>query len=302
MSRTRFLLRGLLQLFVGAACVVGAVALVKFAIHPWIARTLSLEQGASGAVRRWGIFVAVVLSYWAFVRYYERRPVSELAPRAKWFLLALAAGSASIGVTILILYATGNYELVAFLGFARVASVMVTIWIAAFLEEVVFRGLLLRILEERLGTRTALAGSAAIFGILHMSNDGARTITLFSVTLAGLMWAGVFLISRNLWVAAAHHAAWNATIFLSGVPLSGEDWRASAPLETVYRGSTFWTGGVFGPEDSPVNIVLCLAICIALWRVALHLRQVKPWPEIPQPTASGTARADLPTPSHGAPR
>ena len=254
-----------------------------------------------GGVRRVGIF-ARSCSYWAFVCYYERRPARELRPRGWWLLLAAAAGALSIGVTILILFATGNYELVALRGFARAAGVLVTIWIAATLEEVAFRGLLLRILEERLGTRAALAGSAVVFGVVHLSNEGAHAITLVSVTLAGLMWALVFIVSRNLWVAVAHHASWNAMIFLSGVPLSGEDWRASAPLETVYRGSAFWTGGAFGPEDSPVNVVLCLAVCVALWRLALRLQQVKPWPATPQARVSGTTRADLPTPSHGEPR
>ena len=31
--------------------------------------------------------------------------------------------------------------------------------------------------------------------------------------------AGLFVLTRNLWVVAAHHAAWNFTILLSGLPL-----------------------------------------------------------------------------------
>lgn len=44
---------------------------------------------------------------------------------------------------------------------------------------------------------------------------------LVSVTMLGLLWAGVFILTRNLWVVVANHAAWNFTILLSGVPLSG---------------------------------------------------------------------------------
>jgi hypothetical protein len=85
------------------------------------------------------------------------------------------------------------------------------------------------------------------------------------------MWALVFIVSRNLWVAAAHHCCWNATIFLIGLPLSGEDWRAQAPFETVSHGSILWTGGAFGPEDSLINLLVSFAICAALWGLARRI-------------------------------
>src|SRR5262249_38358158 len=107
-----------------------------------------------------------------------------------------------------------------------------------------------------------------IFSIAHLTNNGVHWITVFTVLLAGLMWGAVFILSRNLWVAAAHHCCWNATIFMIGLPLSGEDWRAQAPFETFSHGSVLWTGGAFGPEDSLVNLVVSLLICAALWRLA----------------------------------
>src|SRR5579872_4662334 len=105
-----------------------------------------------------------------------------------------------------------------------------------------------------------------------------KLVTWISITLAGLMWAGVFILGRNLWVAAAHHACWNATIFLIGLPLSCENWRAQAPFETLSHGSVLWTGGAFGPEDSLVNLFVSLAICAALWRLARRApaRQIPP--------------------------
>ena len=159
-------------------------------------------------VLRRGRFGAVRLSYWAFVRYYERRAVRELSLPWRW------------------------------------------------------------ILEEGAGTRWAAAGSAVIFSVAHLANNDVRWVTLLSVTLAGLIWTCVFIVSRNLWVAAAHHSCWNATIFLIGLPLSGENWRALAPLVTVSHGSILWTGGAFGPEDSLVNVAVSAVICAALWRLA----------------------------------
>jgi membrane protease YdiL (CAAX protease family) len=268
MSLLRFLLKGLLKLFVAAVCVIGAIAVYRFLLDPLITSAFSLGEHASSIVRRANIFLAVVLSYWAFVRYYERRKVDELLPRLRWIVLGGVAGAASIGVTILALYATGHYELLAFRGFGRAGGILGPLWIAAVIEEVLFRGILFRIVEERIGTRTALIASALIFSLVHVTNNGVRWITLITVTLAGLMWAGVFIVSRNLWVVAAHHCCWNATIFLIGVPLSGEDWRAQAPLATAVHGSVFWTGAAFGPEDSLINIAFMIVICAVLWRIA----------------------------------
>jgi membrane protease YdiL (CAAX protease family) len=268
MHKSRFLLKYFLKLCVAAACLVAAIAAYRFLLHPLIESAFSLGEHASSIVRRTNIFVVVVLSYWAFVRYYERRKVQELSLRWRWIVLAGVAGSLSIGVTILALYATGHYELVSFRGFNQAAGIFATIWIAAVMEEVAFRGILFRFLEEAGGTKAALIASAVIFGAAHITNNGAHWITMLSVTLAGLMWAGVFIVSRNIWVAAAHHCCWNATIFMIGVPLSGEDWRAQAPFETVDHGSVLWTGGAFGPEDSLINLVVSIAICAALWRLA----------------------------------
>jgi membrane protease YdiL (CAAX protease family) len=268
MRKSRFLLKCFLKLCVAAACLVAAIAAYRFLLHPWIQSAFSLGEQASSIVRRASIFAAVVLSYWAFVRFYERRAAQELALQGRWIVLAAVAGSLSIGVTILALYATGHYQLQSFRGFDQATGIFVTIWIAAVIEEVAFRGILFRILEEGIGTRAALAGSAVIFSVAHLANNGAHWVTVLSVTLAGLMWGAVFIVSRNLWVAAAHHCCWNATIFLIGVPLSGEDWRAQAPFATVTHGSVLWTGGAFGPEDSLINLFVSLAICAALWRLA----------------------------------
>ncbi|HTU68348.1 MAG TPA: hypothetical protein VMF52_20565 [Steroidobacteraceae bacterium] len=92
---------------------------------------------------------------------------------------------------------------------------------------------------------------------------------LVSVTLLGVLWGLVFVLARNLWVAAANHAAWNFTIMLSGLPLSGiEDWRKSAPLESRLAGPDWLTGGMFGPESSLLVIASTTVVLVLLLRVA----------------------------------
>jgi CAAX protease family protein len=268
-SRTRFLLGQGLKLGAGAACLESSILVFRFLLHPAIASALSLGEAASTVVRRAGIFAVALLAYAAFVRFYERRAAGELSLRPRWTLVAAAAGAMSIGLTIVFLLATGLYQVESFRGFGGAPGVLVVIAIAAVLEELAFRALLFRILEETAGSTAALVVSALGFCVAHLANNGVQPITLVTITLAGLMWAGLFIVWRNVWVAAAHHACWNATIFLIGVPLSGEeDWRALAPWVTSTRGSTLWTGGSFGPEDSLVNIAVMVILCAGLFFIA----------------------------------
>lgn len=274
MPRLHFLLGGLLKLGLAAIGIVGAIAAGRSIIAPAIGIAFRLDPHALSLVRRASIFIAMVLAYWTFVRYYERREPKELALRFWWILLAAAAGALSIGVTILALYATHNYQLVSVRGFGGLSDVFPQLCIAAVIEELLFRAVLFRILEERLGTRVGLFGSAVIFCAAHVTNNGVRWITLISVTLAGLMWALIYSAWRNVWVVAAHHCCWNAVIFMTGLPLSGEDWRLMAPFGSVSPGPILLTGGAFGPEDSLVNLVVSVGICIALWHIAAQRSKV----------------------------
>jgi membrane protease YdiL (CAAX protease family) len=268
MPKPRFLLEGLLKLGVAAACLVGAIVAYRLLLDPVIDAALRLGPQASSLVRRVNILAAAVLSYWVFARYYERRVPRELSLRARWTLVAAVAGVLSIGITILALHVTGHYRFTSFRGFGGAIDILGQIGVAAVIEELAFRAILFRILEERTGTRAALFGSAAIFCVAHAANNGVGWVTFITVTLAGLMWALIYVAWRNVWVVAAHHCCWNATIFLTGLPLSGEDWRLQAPLRTAIHGPILWTGGIFGPEDSVLNIVVSIALCVALWQIA----------------------------------
>lgn len=269
MSRARLLLAGLVQLVIGAVSVQASIVAGRYVLVPALVGAFSIDVTGEAAVRRAVIFVVTAAAYWAFVRWYERRAVTELHVTWRTLLLGAAAGALTIGAAILLLTVTGHYRVIAIRGLAGTADVLGVIAVAALIEEVFFRGLLFRILEERASTRWALAVSALVFSLTHFANDGFTPMTLIAVTLAGLMWAGVYIVSRSVWVATAHHTCWNATIFLSGLPLSGqEEWRVHAPLVTESTGAALWTGGAFGPENSLVSIVLTAMACAVLWRIA----------------------------------
>lgn len=273
--RLRLVARTLGSLLLGWAAVWGSVILVAKGLTPLIDATFHLRPELLSAIRRTCIFLAAVAGYWAYVHWHERRDATELHLRPVSLLLSGAGGFGLMAIPIAGLFAFGAYDLVSFHGISSaLVGPAIFIVIAATLEELVFRCLLFRVLERSLGTWFALVVQALLFALQHLGNiesAGASDVALMlvSVTLGGLLWALVFILTRNLWAATANHAAWNFTILLCGVPLSGnEDWRTISPLTSRYAGPDWLTGGMFGPESSLLAIASTTVAVVLLLRVA----------------------------------
>jgi membrane protease YdiL (CAAX protease family) len=273
--RMRLAARTLFALLLGGVAVLGAIFAFRQGLLPLIDALFQPDAGTLSAIRRIGILLAAVTGYWAYVRWYEQRHVTELKPPLLGLPLGAVGGALMVGLPMLVLFAIDAYEPLLFRGASSALwGVAALIVIAATLEELVYRGLLFRVLERSTGTGIALVVQALVFAVGHLENlpdaspgDAARL--LVSVSLLGVLWAALFVLTRNLWVVAAHHAAWNFTILLSGLPLSGiEDWRALAPMESRMRGADWLTGGMFGPESSLLVIATTAVATLWLLRIA----------------------------------
>ena len=204
--------------------------------------------------------------YTVLVRSMERRAAGELAPRpiqgAAGMALGLALFSSVFGLLHLIgvahwLGRAARFDVVPALGGAILAAVG---------EELAFRGGLFRLLEERFGTMTGLAVSAALFGLLHGLNPGATITSTVAIALeAGVLLAAAYALTRSLWFPIGLHLGWNFTeggIF--GASISGGAAGGKGIFSVSLTGPTLLTGGKFGPEASVVAIAVCLAVAGAL--------------------------------------
>ena len=273
--RMRVAGRMLGSLLLGAVAVLGSILIFRTGLLPAIDGAFHPGPEWLSVFRRAGIPLTAVGGYWAFVNWHEKRQAAELRLRPLHLLLGGASGAAMVALPMAMLFAFGVYERVLFRGASpALLGVAVVIGIAATLEELTYRCLLFRILERTWGTKWALAVQAVIFALQHLANVekggiGDAVTMLIAVTLLGLLWGAVFILARNLWVVAAHHAAWNFAILLSGLPLSGiDDWRKLAPLESRFAGPDWLTGGMFGPESSWLVIASTTVAVVLLLRAA----------------------------------
>jgi membrane protease YdiL (CAAX protease family) len=220
-----------------------------------------------------GMVVLGLLVYAGFVRWVEGRRVTELAlaPAGREFGIGLLGGAALYTACVLILMALGDFRIdglnpVSFLlpGVAMALS-------SGFLEELLFRGALFRIVEEWLGSWISIVVSSLVFGLAHLANPAATLEgALFISVEAGLLFAATFMLTRRLWLGVGVHVAWNYTqsaIFSGAV--SGNE-AAPGLLRDTIQGPTLLTGGAFGVELSLVAFLLCTGTGVALLLMAIR--------------------------------
>jgi membrane protease YdiL (CAAX protease family) len=227
---------------------------------------------------RFDVFVAVFLpamvgTYVGLVRWLERRRVTELRGPGALRELAqgFAIGAALFSVTIGIIAALGGYAVVGRASPAvLLGAVAMTVESGVF-EEILFRGVLFRVLEEWLGTWAALVLSSAFFGLAHLQNEHATLWAALAIALeAGTMLAGAYLLTRRLWLAIGLHAAWNFTqgaIF--GVAVSGTT-DTKGLLVSEPRGPDWLSGGAFGAETSVVAMSVCSVAAALMLRAGFQ--------------------------------
>jgi len=132
--------------------------------------------------------------------------------------------------------------------------------LAAFMEELLFRGILFRWIEAFAGSWAALVVTSALFGLAHIFNANATWISSLAIMVeAGALLGGAYMLSRNLWVPMGLHAAWNFTQgFLFDVPVSGNDMHGL--VQAKLSGPVLLSGGPFGLEASMIGVVLSIPL------------------------------------------
>ncbi|WP_276379080.1 CPBP family intramembrane glutamic endopeptidase [Flavobacterium sp. H4147] len=229
-----------------------------------------------------GLFVSFscILSYILFFKKYDKRTITEFATKglAKNLLIGISIGFILQSCTILVMYFNGNYSVVNINPVSFILIPFTIMFTVAIIEEILVRGIIFRIVEEKLGSYISLTISSVLFGILHLANPHGTLISGICITMAGFMLGAAFIYSRNLWFPIALHFAWNFTQSgIYGAITSGNE-KTNSLLEAKIKGPEFITGGEFGPEGSIQAIVFCALGTILL--LALSRKQnkiVKPY-------------------------
>lgn len=211
---------------VGARALAGFVVcfLLPVAVH-LASRTVPGAAGHPLALASLST-TAVTLVYLVSVRMFEWRRVYELGLRPLPRELAIGLGLGVIAcagnaLALVVLSRLGHAaEPVDAGGVEAALQAFVFSRQAAVIEEIAFRGLLLRWLLGRVPADTAVAIQALAFGIVHYPQGGLPHVLL--ATAMGLVFGYAFVWRRSLWTPMGMHFAWDLYALLPSAAVTSE--------------------------------------------------------------------------------
>lgn len=211
-------------------------------------------------------FLFLIIMYRWYTRKIEKRAAFEFSMAG--FLKEFCSGVGIGGGMICLLVG-----LLAILSFYRIESAgppLILIYalflfgFGAFVQELLFRVIIFRNLEERWGTWTALVTIALIFGLFHIGNENSTVWTTAALMLEDIILTAVFVLTRRVWMVWGLHFGWN--LFQDGVFGMSNSGVEQFPswLSPQIEGPALLTGGAFGIEASLPAVLLNFLIGLTI--------------------------------------
>ena len=235
---------------------------------------------------KWIIAIAVsaamIALYAVFVKWFEKHPAGDI-PREKLVgdtAKGLAYGAGFMTVVVLVMMAFGLCRITG-TGTDRPLAIISAFFLFLYVgvgEEILFRGVLFRWIDEKWGFVAALIVSALLFGAMHYGQPGATWWSSLAIAIeAGLLLGAAYKYSGTLWLPIGIHWAWNfvqGNVF--GFQVSGGD-AGKSLLQAKVNGPGYLTGGAFGAEASIITVILGLGLSVwFLWRIHVKNAQKTP--------------------------
>ncbi len=223
--------------------------------------------------------LAAIGLYMAWGRLVERREVGELALPGlgrEWAIgAALGAGLYTTSAVLLMLL--GFYKVEGLNPWWFLLPNLAMAIKSGIFEELIFRGVLFRSVEDMFGSWVGILVSSLAFGLLHLLNPAATLGgALYICVEAGLLLSAAYLVTRRLWICMGLHMAWNyfQSAVFSGI-VSGA---VNDPglLKATISGPELLTGGSFGMEHSVIALLLCTTAGVVLLAIAIRQGRLMP--------------------------
>lgn len=229
-----------------------------FALDHWLGDELA---GPVGQLLANSVgLAAMVAAAWLLVVRIDRRPLSETGlSRRVWVrgsAVGIVFGLALTALAAAPLVALGRLEIrpAEAVPAGLFALAAIGVWVNALLQELLFRGVLLTLLERHLGLRAAVGISTALFVLAHgPALTAAGWLPALSLLTAGLLLAAAFLATRELFFVTGLHWGWNAAQgLILGIPVSGHAFEPSLFTSKLADGRL--AGGEFGLEGGLAGV------------------------------------------------
>jgi len=206
---------------------------------------------------------------WLATKFIDRKPLMSIGlsvkDKANEMLVGLGFALAFIGGLFLLLWLLGAITITGYVGFKPgVFFVSMMLFLAAFDEELIFRGYILNSMMDSSSRWVALAGSSALFALMHAGNPSvwSNWVPMTELFAAGFILGISYTFTKNLWFPTFFHFGWNFFQGLFGFEISGinvDSWKMISH-ENTGNVPDIISGGAFGIEGSVITLS-CTIIC-----------------------------------------
>lgn len=218
----------------------------------------------------YALMIGIMILYW---KLFQKKTVVQLGFTKNAGTYLIGAGLGAVLVTSCAVPAVLTGAITCNGVFSNIDHTFIMLMLGGFvfqgaMEEVLCRGIVLKLLKDRVPVPAAVGVSTALFIIPHLSGmtEASAGIIIFAVInliLISLIFSLITLRFNSIWAACGLHSVWNFILYnVLGLNLSGNDTVTSAVFDMRSTGENILNGGQYGIEASAITAVV-LAVALA---------------------------------------
>ena len=156
--------------------------------------------------------------------------------------------------------------------FGSFAFVTFILLFGAVGEEMLFRGYGFQVLLRGIGRFATILPVSVLFGLAHLNNQNVSMLGIMNTIGFAVVLGYAFIRSGDLWLPIGIHFAWNWTLPLFGVNLSGFTMGMTGVTMHWYV-ADIWSGGNYGPEASLLTSFAVVALLVYLAKAPVQSQE-----------------------------
>lgn len=240
------------------------VVIQNFVLKPFF-YSIILDKSIADPIIHCLSLIVLLVSYYYLFRLYDKRKITELSTTylLKEMFGGFFSGFVTISLSIFILYLLGYYQAISISTTHYSIKFFTVLLLAALIEDLFHRGLIIRVCENWIGTHLAL-----VIGMLvemqHIYNPNSNLFSLFYYLIWGFSMAMMFIYTKRIWLPYFFHIGWNFSQPFYGSNLTGLNDMGSI-IQSKFNGPELLTGGAVGIEGSIFTASFLLLIGIILY-------------------------------------
>ena len=243
------------------------VSIQNFVLKPFFYSIIQDKNIANPIIHCASILV-LLGSYFFLFRLYDKRKITELSLKhlPKEMFVGFLFGFLTISLSIFILYLLEYYQVISITTTNYPVKLFTTLLVAALIEDLLHRGLIVREMENWLGTHVAIV-IGMLVELQHIFNPHSNLFSFFYYLIWGFTMGMMFIYTKRIWLPYFFHIGWNFAQPFYGSNLTGLEDMGSI-IQSSFNGPELLTGGAVGIEDSIFTAIFLLFIGITLYYLA----------------------------------